>query len=334
MLPKSFVYNELRNKTAVIMNGTIMEVKERRQNQDYFRWYTKTFGIEKGKNLKTLEEDYLETYQEEIKKLRDEEVNRTTRTTIGAEGLELVDFFIGNVVRDNGTKRAEESCKIEEILKGYHFICCNTLYEVKPLRGQNHEIFIEKRSYSIDRKTNSLEGVDEEYRRAIGQRKNTAKSSQVTRIAEQKKFYDRNQNLGFETTERGFYIYTTVEPYALYERKNRKYYGFGRAKIGVHTEIRDGKIIWHQAVVMNKYIHPALKEDGEYQSICTGNFSYNHLINRHHEEAKQIRAALEEARRMIERGYFSEKGSWNELTHEKYKTMELQNTKGWRVTNI
>ncbi|MFH1332125.1 MAG: hypothetical protein ABIH63_02465 [archaeon] len=307
MIPRSFIYQELMDRTAVIMHGAIWPVVGRKTNQNYFRWYTKTFGIEKGKELKDLQEDYKERCE------------HSTKT----QDPEIVNFFINHVIR-NKQERKEKN--LEEWARDY-FVCCNSLFEIKNGKQPNHEILIQGKSYNIDRKIMTLGEMEQ----------NTTKpqeyENRVVTIAQQQKYYDRNEKLGIEKAEGKFYIHKINEPYALYERKNGKHYGFGRAKIGVEVENADGEVVWHDAVVMNEYMHPALKGNEAYQKICTGTFSFDNIRRKYGDKGKQIRVALEEARRMLERGYFSQQGSWNELTEEKYKELELQNTKGWRITN-
>jgi len=304
-MPRSFIYQELTDRTAVIMHGTIWQVTGRRANQDYLRWYTKTFGIEKVKELKELQEDYRERYKQ------------------NTQDFDIANFFLNQVIR-NKQERKEKT--LEEWV-GNYFVCSNSLFEIKNGRQPTHEILIQGKSYSIDRKIMTLEEMEQDIT------KPKEYESRIIAIAQQQRYYDRNEKLGIEKVGGKSYIHTITEPYALYERKNGRHYGFGRAKIGVEVESVDGEIVWHDAVVMNEYMHPALKGNEPYQKICTGTFSFDNIRRKYGAKGKQIRVALEEARRMLERGYFSQQGSWNELTEEKYKELELQNTRGWRITN-
>jgi len=330
-IPQTFVYKELNENTAAIVDGRIWGVKERKEDDNYFRWYGKIFGVVKGKTLRALEEDYLEKHEHEIKQPNKE-------GGINYEDTQLADFVIKNVIGKVPYKnKRRDKQLIEEVLyMSALFACCGSLYEVNQGKNENHELRIEGKSYSIGKELTELEELERKYERKLENilTRQARYNSGTTKIIEKGRFYNQNENIGFEKTENGFFVYTVVKPYSLYERYNNKYYGFGEAKIGIKLEIVDEEIAWQSAVVINRYIHPALPNLGTYQRICTGNYSYDTLREKYDDKAKQIRAALGEAVRMIERGYFSAKGSWNKLTNSEYMKLEIKNPKEWRVTNV
>jgi hypothetical protein len=337
-LPTSCFYQIFKQNTLIVIDRAIWNIKNRREDKNYFRWYSRTFGIEKGSSLRALEEDYLEKHQEQIKQLRDESASRLVKENTDEEEIRLAHFAINNIVRRSDEEEDNSSYTIEEALDRDAFVCEGTLFHINKNKNNNHEIKIGERAYSIDKKIAEVEQLEEEYKRKLQERitgwqKKIQKTREITRILEEGGFYDRKSGIGFEKTRKGFFVYTITEPYALYERENNKHYGFPRAKIAIQVEQTEGGVAWHDAIVMNKYMHPALHDNAEYQNICTGKFSYNTIRERCAKKSDQIRVALQTARDMMERGYFSRKGSWNALTDPKYKDMEITNLERWRVTN-
>ncbi|MEM4244823.1 MAG: hypothetical protein QW404_00030 [Candidatus Nanoarchaeia archaeon] len=310
---QSPVHRIFKEKTLIIAEGEIWEIKKKKLDENYFKWYTKIFGVQRTGHLRDLEEDYNEMCNKDDK-------------------LRLVAFVINNVIRKNRESNTK-TITLEDLIKKPTFVCMGNMYKLSNTKTQSHEIKIKNKSYSVQEKITELEQFERLYQN-LDARLRGCFNYEIKKIARQAKFYDPKENIGFEDTEKGFFLYTLVKPYALYERTNSKYYGFGEAKIGIQIRIVDNEIVWHDAVVMNKYIHPALPDDDEYQKICTGNFSFETIRQKYKGKAEQIRIALEEARRMIERGYFSRDGSWNTLQDPKYKQLELKNIMGWRVTNI
>lgn len=194
--------------------------------------------------------------------------------------------------------------KVIEKSNGNHFFYRDNLFEILESRNSNH-IKLNNTTYSIG----SLEGKA----RTIKDR-----------------FYNKENNLGFERNDFGFFIYTLVEPYILYERKNRKYYKFDRAKIGVELI---GKA-WKDPIIINPYSHPALRyKNKDFQKICNGSCDYNAIRKKYRLE-DQIKVVLEKARHMILRGYFSQKGSWHSLTEPIFREHIVCNPDKGMVSNL
>lgn len=143
-------------------------------------------------------------------------------------------------------------------------------------------------------------------------------------------FYSKEMNLGFEKNDYGFFIYTVVEPYVLYEKRNGKYYKFDEAKIGVEII---GET-WREPIVINSYSHPALRSKNiAFQKICNGSYDYN-AIRRKYKQEDQVKVVLEKAKSMMLRGYFSQKGSWHSLTELMFKEHEVYNPDKRTVSNL
>lgn len=335
-LPRSLAYERFKNsEPAVIMQGTVWNITKEREGENYLRWHTKIFGLAKENTLRTLEEDYMEFNEKNIKKFKDEKASQDAGRRVGAEDIELADFMINGVVRRGKGEEKKTSCALEEVLQKM-FFCNETFYEISETRNQNHEIRMGRKSYSINKWAMQLNDMEKKYAKKLEQRITTYEGSLRGKTAAkilENKYYNGQEKIGFQKTSRGFFAYTKIESYALHERNNNKHYGFGEAEVGTQLELTNGEVVWHDPVVMNHYMHPGLPGEGTYQKICPGKFSYDKIRRDYGCKAQQIRLALEEARRMIERGYFSRGGSWNSLNDPRYAAFEIENLEGWRVTN-
>lgn len=329
MLPETFLHKTLKDRTMIITEGKIWNVTEE-DTENKLVWYGKKFGIKEERTLKSIEEDYMEKYEKTIKEIKEKALEKHK---IKADDFEIAYFAINHVIGHK--KEGQKSSIIEEIVKENLFSCANALYKLKKGRHPNHKIRIGKEVYSIDKKIASLEQLERNYALQIV-KKITSKFKEKSYLEpiHAAEFYNKKENIGFERKERGFYAYTILKPYILYENCNGKYYKLGEAKIGVKLSITNQGIGWNDPVVINNYVHPALESFGPYQRICSGKFSYESIRQRHKEKGKQVRAALEQGKRMIERGYFSQGGSWHKLTEPYYRSMEIMNLTGRRVANI
>ncbi len=335
---QSFFYNLFKENTLVLVEGFVWNIKNKQEDGNYFRWYTKTFGVVKDKKLRHLEEDYFENHREDTKKTWAKTANEILGCKINSEDLRLGDFALNELIRRR-EKRIDKACTLDELLNRKDvFICEGTIFDLTKLKSENNEVRINKTSYSIGRQITEVDYLEEDYsqtfREGLNGKHNLICVKEINDLLLKDGFYDRKTNIGFEKTRDGFFVYTLVEPYVLYEDKNKKYYKFGEAKVGIQIWLADDEIVWQDAVVMNKYMHPALASHAEHQRICTGRFSYATIRKRYDSKADQIKIALQKAKSTLERGYFSRNGAWNSLTEAKYKERELEEPRGWRVTNL
>ncbi len=336
---QSFFYSLFKENTLVLVEGVIWNIENEQKDENYFRWYTRKFGVVKDKELRHLEEDYLEKHRGEIDKSWNKTINGVLGCKVNQEDIRLGDFVLNDLIRKRKERRVDTRYTLDELLnKKDVFICEGGVFDLTQQKNKSHEIRIDRTSYSIGRQITEVEYLEENYAqvfgKGFGEKENLVNTKGLRELLLKGGFYDRRTNIGFEKTAKGFFVYTLVEPYALYETRNKKYYGFGEAKVGIQLWPTYDEITWHDAVVMNKYIHPALAREDEYQKICTGNFSYSTIRNKYESKADQIKVALQKARGILERGYFSRSGAWNSLTEAKYKERELKEPRGWRVTNL
>lgn len=327
MLPETFLHKTLKDRVMVITEGKIWKITEE-ETENKFVWYGKKFGIKEERTLNSVEEDYMEKHEKTLQEIKEKALG----DKIKAEDFELTYFTINQIIKHK-TEEQKRSV-IEEIITKDIFSCANNVYQMKKGEHPNYKIRIGNKTYNIDKKIASLEQLERNYTLQII-RKITSKFKEKSYLESKiEEFYDKKENIGFENKEKGFYAYTILEPYILHERSNGKYYKLGEAKIGVKLSITNQEIAWNDPVVINNYAHPALESFGPYQRICSGKFSYESIRQRHKEKGKQVRAALEQGKRMIARGYFSQGGSWHKLTEPYYNKFEVNERELKKVANL
>ncbi|MFH1850218.1 MAG: hypothetical protein ABH879_08640 [archaeon] len=185
-----------------------------------------------------------------------------------------------------------------------------------------NQLLIDGKGYELREAKTSLEGLSERYSarledhiiKAAGDcRQNIRIGSGVSAAASQGFYYDPEKKVGCEV-KNGFFLYTIVDPYILYEPANGRYYGFPEAKIGIELCTREGIILWKDPVVINPYSHPSLHlRNGAYQRICNGSFSYTDLKKNYPDIITQLCRLISKSRDLMTRGYYGESGAWHSL---------------------
>lgn len=183
---QSPAYKLFKENTLIITGGFIWNIKNKREDENYFRWYTRTFGITKGNKLSALEEDYLENHQDRIKQ------------NTGEDYIRLTDFALKVIMRKKETSY-NTSYAIEALLNRPLFICDGVIYRLEKTRNENHEIRINKETYSIDKKLIETEEFEYRFGRKLEEKiKRDYTGKRTEKFASQEEFYDARENLGFE----------------------------------------------------------------------------------------------------------------------------------------
>ena len=128
--------------------------------------------------------------------------------------------------------------------------------------------------------------------------------------------YDREKGIGFLVDGGDFYVYAEVGPYALYERDDRTYYRFSKAKVGSMLTLNEGRIGWNRLVVIDSYTHPSLPEkDRPYQTICVGDFDYESIREKYPgDTAQQIVELMRKGKKALTAEYTGQGRPWHRLT--------------------
>ncbi|MBW2997489.1 hypothetical protein KY349_04080 [Candidatus Woesearchaeota archaeon] len=119
------------------------------------------------------------------------------------------------------------------------------------------------------------------------------------------KFYDPKKNLGFIKNSRGFFIFTKIPNYILWEHEEDQYFRFPSAKVAVKVSLNQGNRIGiSNPLVIEKYRHPGLDEiDDDYQHICFQFFEPTAI--KRMPAAKKVHTMLYEGCRMLMANYCS-----------------------------
>ena len=245
----------------------------------------------------------------------------------------------------------KNSCLINKLFNQNCFVWNGKIYSLDKDKKSIFSARINNQNYSIGREHDfSLKTLEKNYLKCIKDKLynklTKGKSSlfdKIKRLKEQKdliniikksEFFDAKENIGFKKSNKGFFVTTKVKPYILYEPQNKKYYKFNEALIGISLVKENNKINWQDPLIINSYIHPALPSatPSPYQKICNGDFDYNKATKGKNLESS-IRILLAQATRMIERGYYGERGAWSALTEPKFQKLEVKNFDPKEVTN-
>lgn len=331
----------------------------------------KKFFFNEGLKLSKLEELYFQNNDSELKKysnellknvLSDEEGVSTDYHKLGQEA-ELVELILCNIFKKNKKEsktvkplifQEKNSCLIEKLFNQDCFIWQGRIYSLNKGGVGLYSIRLKDQDYSIGEHLKlNLEDLEKKYLKSIEENifhqltkgkealfnklEKLKEKKEIIDIIKRGEFYNPVENQGIEITDKGVFVTTRVKPYILYEPKNKKYYRFGEAVIGVKLVKQDSLVCWKDPVVINPYIHPALpsKEAKPYQKICNGKLDYNQLTEgKSLEEA--VRLLLSEAERMIISGYFGKKevkGAWYQLTEYQFQNLEVKDFNPREVTN-
>ena len=337
-LPETFFMKYCRKGIFFLVQGMPYNVRIGQKGADCFQWHGTTFGVEKGEAFERLEALYLESQMENMESGLKAASGRCTDAAL----IELVSFAYEEVIMGNGTIAREygqcEAPAIRQLLKKDCFAFKGIFYELG--NAGNGEASIGGRKYRIGLKcSESLEALEERYKglleKKIMARLGTgskAKEKLYSNLAANG-YYDGEQNMGFESNEKGFFIYTIASPYVLYEPRNNSYYSFPEAKAGTRLRKKRSTIEWEAPAVISPYMHPALPHASlePFQRICNGDFNYGALEKL--PPAEGIRLLMPEIRRMLQCSYNNRAGSWHTLEEKEFQKLKTSSFEPRMVTN-
>ncbi len=362
-LPPSLFYKLAMNSNFAIIDKLIYNPKILKNTKDYFSIYRKKIALIKGLKLEELEKIYFSNHKEIIKK----ESNKFIKEIIKEETLikkdvyqlsdeiQFLEFFLSDILKKKKKKKIrkikrKKNCILEDILSEDYFIWNRKIYRVTK-KEKSPYLKVKGKKYSIEESIEkSIEDLEREYQKQLKERiieeltkgeksltsriKNIKEKKEIYNFLKKKSYFDKKEKIGFKICSQGFFITSHVEPYILFEPKNKRYYRFNKAIIGVQLERNKGKIKWKDPVVINDYIHPALasKTPKPFQKICNGEFSY-YQATKGKKLDESIRIILAEAKRMLQSGYFGKKGAWNPLYEPCFESLEVAEFDPKEVTN-
>lgn len=326
-LPETFFKQYCKKNTFFLIGGVPHNVCINQKSDDYFEWFGKRFGIEKGESFEKLETLYLESQRRNVNK----NIETAGQTYIDPTLLELVRFAYEEVINNLKTELQKEIPVIKQLLQKDYFIYNGKFFGLS-IKENGHASINDKR-YQIGSKCNQdfekFEKFEKKYEIFLEKRileganlGGKAKTTLYGKLATNGYYKEEgDKNIGFEKNEKGFFIYTIVDPYVLYEPKNECYYSFSRAKAGIRISKNRNRIEWEKIKVITPYMHPALQllEKKPFQEVCPGVFNYHKLEKLPPTDAIK-RLVPTEIKRMLQEGYIGQDSAWKPLY--KYKEFE------------
>ncbi len=321
-LPETFFKKYCMKNTFFLIGGIPYNVCIGKKSDGYFEWYGKRLSIEKGESFEKLETLYLESQRRNV----DKYIEKADKTYIDPTLLELVNFAYERVI-NNGTIELQKGIPvIKQLLQKNYFVYNGKFFDLS-IKANGHASINGKR-YQIESKCDQdFEKLETQYKNLLERRMlestnlgNKASVSLYEKLAING-YYDHDKSIGFEKNEKGFFVYTIISPYILYEPNNKCYYSFSQAKAGVRISKKRDIIEWEKIVVITPYIHPALPEleNKSFQKVCEGVFDYSRLEKLPPADAiKQL--VPKEIERMLQKGYWGQHDAWKPIY--KYKEFE------------
>lgn len=325
-LPETFFKKYCEKNTFFLIEGTPYRVYTNWKSGDYFEWYGKKLGVEKGDSLEKLETFYLESQKRNI----NPNIKTINKAHIDPTLLELVSFAYEEVINNNKLELQKEIPVIKQLLKKNYFVWNGKFFDLST--KSTGYVSIKGKKYQIGSKCDKdLEKLEAQYKTFLEKRVlegtnlgDKAKLSFYKNLAI-KGYYDNNKKIGFENNEKGFFIYTIVNHYILYEKNNHNYYFFPEAKSGVKISKKRNGIEWEKAMVISPYMHPALPEFGKpFQKICEGTLNYNKFEKLPPADAIKIFLSVE-VNRMLQSGYQGQDNAWNPIyKHKEFEKLRVE----------
>lgn len=365
--PHTFFYNFFKDNTFFVVGNTIYNPNQSPNSDSAMAVGEKKFYFTEGLKLSKLEALYFQNKDFELKEygnnqlkkiLDDEKKVNKDYYQLGQE-LEFVEFVFYDLLKNREKQKEikiisveKDTCLIDSLFKYDCFVWNGRLYKLEKGKNDSSSIRINNYCYSIGaRLETSLEDLEEDYLKSIEEKV----SSQLTKgqesllsklkgLKEKKglisllnrgEFFDAKEKIGFKKDSKGFFVTTkSQKTYVLYEPSNGKYYRFGEALIGIRLTKRGKNIEWHDPIIINPYIHPALPSENyvPYQRICPGDYDYKKEADgKSLDEA--VKLLLGKARSFIERGYYGVNGAHHSLTKKHFQSLETKDFNPREVTN-
>lgn len=325
-LPETFFKQYCRKNTFFLIGSVPYNICIGWKGGDCFEWYGKKFGIEEGESFEKLETLCLESQRRNV----DKSIKTVGKTYIDPTLLELVSFAYEEVINDSKMELQKEIPVIKQLLKKDYFVYDGKFFDLS-ITAKGHASINGKR-YQIGSKCDKdFETLETQYKNFLEKKilesanlGNRAKVSLYGKLAING-YYDPGKDIGFEKNEKGFFVYTIVGPYILYEKNNGYYYTFSKAKTGVRISKKRNGLEWEKAVVISPYMHPALPEleNKPFQKICEGVFDYNKFEKL--PPADAIKGLVPEIKRMLQEGYMGQDNAWRPLyKHKEFEKLRIE----------
>lgn len=286
------------------------------------------------------------------------------------EFLELV--WYGILKKKKGGKpnikllkiQREESYIIDDLFQYDCFVWKGKLYKIKDNKEGFFSAKINNKIYSGGESLGlNLEELEKKYLQKIegkicnkltkGQDsllskvKGLKEKKELIDLLKKREFFDEEEGIGFKKDSKGFFVTRKAasnapkringkRTYVLLERSNGKYYRFEEALIGVKLTKNGNRIQWHDPIVIQPYIHPALPQKSftSHQRICPGPADYNKLT-KDKMIGDAVKDLLSEGQRLILHGYFlpNGQGAYFSLSNKHFQELEVKNYDKMEVTN-
>lgn len=367
-LPLSFFYKFFKENNFFVIDNIVYNLKAFPGEAGTFFIGKKRFGINEGLKLSKIEEVYFSNYNTTLKEYGNRIVGKILQEEKGiykdyhnlGQEIELIEFVFYNLIKKEKKNIKEvKTLKvqsrniplIEEILNHNCFVQEGNIYLLKEGKKGNVFAKIKDRCYYSDKCLDkSLEDLEKNYIKKVEEKicneltkgqdslldqiKSLNKKKEIIKLINKGEFYDQKEEVGFLKDDFGFFVVRKIKPYILYENWNNKYYQFGEAIIGIKLGKKGRKIQWHDPIVINPYIHPALPDTNwnSHQKICKGNYDYQQATKGRSLE-ESIRILLGEGKRMLTSGYYGVKGAWHFLTEEPFQKLEVKQYDPTEVSN-
>lgn len=287
--------------------------------------------------------------------------------------LEFLEFLWYKILKNKKKEKPKikpikiqkkDSCIIDNLFSQDYFVWKGRFYNLNNNEKGSFSAKIKNRIYSDGESLDlSLEEQEKKYLQKIEEKiynqltkgqdsllnkvKRLKEKKELIDVLKKGEFFDEKENIGFRKDGKGFFVTRKAasdapqktngkKTYVLYERSNGKHYRFEEALIGVKLTKKNDRLQWHDPVVVQPYIHPALpqKSSTSHQRICSGGVDYNKLTSRKSLE-DSVKALLSEGQRLILHGYFLPKGhgAYFSLSDKHFQDLEVQNYDLREVTN-
>ncbi|HII15118.1 MAG TPA: hypothetical protein HA362_02290 [Nanoarchaeota archaeon] len=225
----------------------------------------------------------------------------------------------------------------EHVLPKKELLFLNSM--VYPLfESSRGDIFVRGRNFNLGLShIAAVSDIEADYKKKIRKRAAGSPLRMALDSIAEGIFYDNEKQVGFRIMDSRFYVFTKIQPYILYERKNGAYYSFGEAEVGAPVFMNADSVDFGKLYVLNPYSHPSLPAAGKpLQCICTGRYDYGSIKRLHPDNPKlQLEALMEKARAVLTEEYRSNAKPYAFLTDSRFERQRITGAPGIsRVTNV
>lgn len=233
-------------------------------------------------------EQILEVKKDVLNRIRPDKLGRA----LGSGNMVFIGG-IGYALEMSGSPLSRKDIPYVKLSNRYYVVCSQI--------GQLIENIIEARENMLRSSVKKIINDDARLKKLREEQEERAASD----LKLLDKYYDPQRNLGFVKNSKGFFIFTKMPSYVLWEHKTDRYFSFPPAKVAVKVLLDRGKHIRiSNPLIIERYRHPAL--DGlnlGYEHICFQFFEPATL--KRASSAEKVHRLLYEGCRMMMANYCS-----------------------------